>query len=154
MTEHLIRPIDAEDTRALRHAVLRPGQPFEATRYEEDAAPETAHFGCFRAGKLVGVASVYREPSPKAEDAQGWRLRGMATDPEVRGLGCGRALLNAVAGHAAGQGGDLLWCNARSTAAGFYLGAGFRQIGTDYDVPGLGPHYFMQKRLSGAETSA
>lgn len=148
MTEHLIRPIDAEDTRALRHAVLRPDQPFEATRYEEDAAPETTHFGCFRAGKLVGVASVYREPSPEDEDAQGWRLRGMATDPEVRGLGCGRALLEAVADHAAGRAGDVLWCNARSTAAGFYLGANFRQIGAEYDVPGLGPHYFMQRQLS------
>ncbi|MHA1568850.1 MAG: GNAT family N-acetyltransferase, partial [Alphaproteobacteria bacterium] len=85
MTEHRIRPIGAERARPLRQAVLRPDQPFDATRYDGDEAPDTAHFGCFIEDVLVGVASVYREPSPDSDDARAWRLRGMATAAEVRG---------------------------------------------------------------------
>ncbi|MHA1114368.1 MAG: GNAT family N-acetyltransferase [Alphaproteobacteria bacterium] len=147
MVDIRIRPIDAQTARPLRHAVLRPNQSLDSTQYPGDDAPETGHFGCFLKGVLVGIASVYREPSPDSDDARAWRLRGMATAAEVRGLGCGRALLDAIVGHAAGQGADLIWCNARTSAAGFYLGAGFEQVGEEYDLPGIGAHLFMHRRL-------
>ena len=83
-------------------------------------------------GVLAGLAA-----------GRGRRLRGMATLEEVRGTGAGSALLRTVRTNAVLSGADALWCNARTTAAGFYLAQGFRVLGPEYDIPGIGPHVFM-----------
>src|SRR5205085_64917 len=64
VNQPVVRPISAEDTRPLRHAVLRPGQSFEQTAYSRDDHPETLHLGAFRGGRLVAIASLYREARP------------------------------------------------------------------------------------------
>ncbi len=89
----------------------------------------------------MGIASLYREPRP--EQADGWRLRGMATVPEVRGQGFGIALLAACVDHVAVSGGGELWCNARRAAVGFYRRAGFDVVSDEFDIPGIGPHVVM-----------
>ena len=71
----------------------------------------------------------------------------MATDPAVRGSGAGRALLAAGLAGVATRGGDLVWCDARTTAAGFYERAGFTVVAGPYDKPGIGPHLGMLKDL-------
>ena len=52
----------------------------------------------------------------------------MATDPAVRGAGAGRALLVDGLDRVAARGGDLVWCDARVTAAGFYERIGFTVV--------------------------
>ena len=49
----------------------------------------------------------------------------MATDPRVRGLGAGRALVAEGLVRVAARGGDLVWCDARKAAVGFYERIGF-----------------------------
>jgi ribosomal protein S18 acetylase RimI-like enzyme len=137
-----IRPVTAEDIRPLRHSVLRPGQAFLETRYPGDDAG--VHFGAFDGDRLVGIASLYEEDRVDGP-AGGWRLRGMATDPEVRGAGFGAALLAHCLEHAAGAGGTELWCNARMAAVGFYRRAGFEVVSEEFDVPGIGPHVIMTR---------
>src|SRR5438105_3902398 len=117
-------PVTAEQTRPLRHLVLRPTQPVEATAYPGDHDPETRHLGAMDQGRLVGIASLYRE-SRAGGPAGAWRLRGMATAADARGLGVGRALLDACRDHVAAHGGGELWCNARRIARSFYAAAGF-----------------------------
>jgi predicted GNAT family N-acyltransferase len=137
----LIRRITAEEVRPLRHRVLRPGQAFEETRYPGDEAG--VHFGAFDGeGRLVGIASLYREDRAGGP-AGGWRLRGMATDPAVRGAGFGAAVLAASIDHVAGEGGTELWCNARLPAVGFYRRAGFDVVSDEFEVDGIGPHVVM-----------
>ena len=63
-TTFQIRRIDAADTRPLRHAILRPNQPFEATVYPLDDEPTSGHLGVFLGDRLVGVASVFNEAHP------------------------------------------------------------------------------------------
>lgn len=149
-----VRRIDAGETRPLRHAVLRPSETFDATVYAGDDDLATRHLGAFVDGRLVGVASLYREDRPDREggsdsDREGrgegahWRLRGMATAPEARGRGAGRALLDACVNHVAAKGGGLLWCNARTPAVGFYTAAGFRAVGDEFDIADIGPHVVM-----------
>jgi len=143
-----IRRIPARETRGLRHAILRPNQPPEMAVYPGDDDTDTLHLGAFLQGRLVGVASLYREPPPDALRATtAWRLRGMAVDPTLRGHGHGAALLKACMEHAAQQGGSQVWCNARMTASGFYRAQGFAQRGEPFDLPGIGPHHLMWRNL-------
>jgi ribosomal protein S18 acetylase RimI-like enzyme len=67
----------------------------------------------------------------------------MATDPAVRGSGAGRALVVEGLARVAARGGDLVWCDARVAAAGFYERMGFTVVTTEYDKPGIGPHLGM-----------
>lgn len=87
----------------------------------------------------MGIASLYRE----ARLGDGWRLRGMATEPDVRGAGFGTALLAACMEHVAASGGGELWCNARVPAVGFYQRAGFEVVSEAFDIAGIGPHVVM-----------
>ena len=43
----------------------------------------------------------------------------------------------------AARGGDLVWCDARVTAAGFYERMGFATVTAPYDKPPIGPHIGM-----------
>lgn len=140
-----IRPIAPRQTHPLRQAVLRPNQPPENLVYPADDAPDTLHLGAWQGEDLVGIASIYAEPLPDADESGWWRLRGMATHPEVRGSGIGRALLLACLAHVAERGDTGLWCNARTSACGFYLALGFEKIGDEFEIEGIGPHFVMKR---------
>lgn len=142
LTRPVTRAVTAEEIRPLRHRVLRPGQAFSETLYVGDGLVDTVHLAAFDGDRIVGTASLYREARPGGP-ASGWRLRGMATDPDVRGRGFGAAVLVASIAHVAAAGGGELWCNARMTAVGFYRRAGFEIVGDEFDVPGIGPHVVM-----------
>ena len=141
--------------RPLRQAVLRPHQPPEACVYPGDDLASTGHFAMSLEGEVVAVASVFRQApeaggpvrSVGADDPGAWRLRGMATTPQMRGHGHGSFLLQACLDHARANGGTRVWCNARSTAAGFYRRCGFLEDGPEFDLPGLGPHLVMVGEL-------
>ena len=45
------------------------------------------------------------------------------------------------------KGAKLLWFDARLIAVGFYKRLGFTIIGDQFEVPKVGPHYVMYKRL-------
>jgi len=143
-----IRRIPAAETRGLRHTVLRPNQPPQLAIYPGDDDADTLHLGLYIQGRLGGVASLYREPPPDAlRTTTAWRLRGMAVDTSLRGQGHGAALLRACLEHAVQQGGTLVWCNARTTASGFYRSLGFSLKGDTFELPGIGPHHCMQRTL-------
>jgi predicted GNAT family N-acyltransferase len=143
----LIRTITVEEARPLRAAVLRPGRPHAESVYPGDDAPETLHAGAFVESALAGVASVFRQPPPGERDEGAWRLRGMVVAPEAQGVGYGRALLERCVTHVASQGGTTLWCNARSTAAGFYRSLGFETCGEEFETPDGIPHFLMRLRV-------
>jgi predicted GNAT family N-acyltransferase len=142
----LIRRIEPEEVRPLRHRVLRPGQGVEETVYPGDELDDTVHLGAFDGDRLVGIASLYREDRAGGP-AGGWRLRGMATEPDVRGGGFGAELLADAAHHVRASGGDELWCNARASAVGFYRRAGFDVVSEEFEVPGIGPHVVMARAI-------
>lgn len=161
-----MRLLPAAATLELRQRVLRPHQSVNDVRFPNDEAVDSRHFGVFVHGCLVGIASLCRELEPlelqpKAErlhaerlhaerQARGdWRLRGMATLPEVRGQGYGKELVHACLRHARAEGGIRLWCNARVSALGFYEALGFVARGSEFAVPEAGPHVRMHFDLTG-----
>lgn len=142
-----LRKIDLRTVRQIRHQLLRPHQqPWEIV-FDGDDEADTLHIGAFRDEVLVGVASAMREPPPGDQDPHAWRLRGMATVPEVRGQGYGGALLERCLRHAVDRGGDLAWCTARVPAVGFYRRYAFESVGEVFEVPAVGPHVVMARRL-------
>jgi GNAT superfamily N-acetyltransferase len=145
-----VRAISAEDTRPLRHAVLRPGQSFEQTAYSRDDHPETLHLGAFDGERLVAIASLYREGRPNRPSRAAWRLRGMATDPQARGRGFATAVLDGSVDHVAREGGGELWCNARVSALGFYRGRDFEVEGDEFEIDGIGPHVVVTRTVKPA----
>jgi GNAT superfamily N-acetyltransferase len=141
------RPITAQEARTVRLPVLRAGMPPDSAILDHDDDPATHHFGAFDGDRLVGVATFFPEPCPVRPGPRGWRLRGMATLPDVQRRGAGRALVAEGVRVAAAAGSDLMWCNARTTARGFYELLGFVAIGDQIDLPPAGPHYLMIKDL-------
>jgi L-alanine-DL-glutamate epimerase-like enolase superfamily enzyme/predicted GNAT family N-acyltransferase len=144
-----VRAVPAADVWPIRHRVLRPGQPAELCSYPEDDRPGARHFAALHKGTTVGAASVYHEDPPAEfvvpglRQGRGWRLRGMATLDEVRGTGEGSALLRTALTHAVLAGAEVVWCNARTSVAGFYRRHGFHTLGEEFEMPGIGPHQFM-----------
>ena len=129
----------------LRSAVLRGGGP---AGMPGDDDPATVHLAARTAdGEVAGVVRLSPAPCPWREARAPWQLRGMATDPVARGTGVGRLLLDASLELVGARGGDLVWCDARTTAAGFYERAGFTVVAGPYDKPGIGPHLGMLVEL-------
>lgn len=147
VSDNEVRTITAAETRPLRHAVLRPGQSFEQTVYSRDDHPETVHLGGFDGSRLVAIASLYREARPHRSGRSAWRLRGMATEPDVRGRGFATSLLAESVAHVARSGGGELWCNARVAALGFYQRCGFEVDGDEFDIDGIGAHVVVTRMI-------
>ncbi len=138
-----VAEVAPEVTYALRGAVLRPNGGEITWAGDED--PATVHLAArTRDGRVVGVVRFSPAPCPwRPLAAAPWQLRGMATEAAVRGSGVGRALLEGGLARVADRGGDLVWCDARVTAAGFYERYGFAVVTEPFEKPGIGPHVGM-----------
>ena len=138
-----VAQVPAEVTYPLRGAVLRPDGGEITWAGDED--PATFHLAARTAdGGVVGVVRFSPAPCPWRPDAKApWQLRGMATDAAVRGTGAGRALLVDGLIRLRERGCDVVWCDARVTAAGFYERMGFTVVTEEFEKPSLGPHVGM-----------
>lgn len=140
-----VEAVPATVTFRLRQRVLRPHEQLKQLALPGDDDPDTCHLAALTAShEVVSTANVRREPplwDPDSED--GWRIRGMATNEELRGRGFGARLLDAVLVHVAARGGGLIWCHARVPAQRFYHRAGFVTRGEPWDDPDLGRHVVM-----------
>lgn len=112
-----------------------------------DSDEQTFHLGAFVESRLVSVASFYYEKNGYLEDPHQYRLRGMATHPDFRGQGLSRALLKTAFPLIKQNFCTLVWCNARLPALGFYEKLGFMQLGSTFDIPGIGPHVLVHKKV-------
>lgn len=140
------RQISAAETIDLRWEVLRPGYPRETATFAGDE--DAVHLGVYLDEHLAGVASLYDVPPPDGSATERcWQLRGMATSPRARGAGCGEALLLACENTARDAGCESLWCNARRIAVGFYEKHGWEVYSEEFDIPSVGPHFRMRRKL-------
>jgi GNAT superfamily N-acetyltransferase len=148
--EYTLTRVPVERTLELRKAVLRPyladDEPYVVA---DDHLPTTVAFGAITPDdRVIAVGRITPEPPPfDPGDAPSWRLRGMATSPASRNLGVGSALLDALIGHIADAGGGILWCNARTSALGFYERGGMRKWGEVWEDPDIGPHVVMWRNI-------
>ncbi len=140
-----IKQIKAKDTQDIRHRVLRPEQPESNAIYPNDDLEGTFHLGAFENDVLIGVASFYPEKSAVIMVADQYRIRGVAAERGMRLKGVGSALLATGETEIWNRGAEIIWCNARIVAVGFYEKHGYRRVGKSFVIPGIGEHYLMTK---------
>lgn len=145
MYTQLITP---EQTRPLRHLVLWPHiEKEEDCVIDIDYRDDAFHLGVFVDGELRCIGSFFSIQSPKISFEKQYRLRAMATHPEFHGKGLARELILHAVEILKEKQQDVLWCDARIKAVGFYERLGFSKIDDVYDVLKIGPHKFMWREL-------
>jgi GNAT superfamily N-acetyltransferase len=145
----------------LRWRVLRPGLPRESAIFHEDGHPLAFHMAAYAddahdgdahgdggGGEREPVACVtlFPEQMP-GRTAVAYRIRGMASAPEVRGRGYGAALLHAALEQTRQRGAELVWCTGRTSARGFWEKQGFTAVGEEFVLEPAGPHYLFAAKL-------
>lgn len=140
----MIRFIKVEDTLPLRSAVLQKGKALELCINPEDLKLDSFHLGLYDDENLLQcVLTVHKTNHPKLPH-EGYRLRGMATQPDARRKGYAKELLGAAIEHIKTQlHGDYLWCIAREIAYPFYLEMGFEFFSDEFEYKDAGKHKEM-----------
>ncbi|KAI8959350.1 GCN5-like N-acetyltransferase [Daldinia sp. FL1419] len=166
-----IRSISAEDTYALRQAVLWPNKPLSYVQLPDDLVGK--HFGAFVSNSNDGNdsdgANDYgedrcsgcnsRDSKQKIseqelvsiislfDDGSGAaRFRKFATAKLWQGKGVGSALLSYTIDAAAREGATSIWCDARQSALGFYQRFGMSGEGEVF-FKGEVPYLRMSRAL-------
>jgi phosphoribosylformimino-5-aminoimidazole carboxamide ribotide isomerase len=123
-----IEQIRPELTWHLRQQVLYPAQKLYEMELDEDN--EGIHFGAFTADKLVGIISLFQKD-------RSFQFRKLAVLPDFQKMGIGNMLLNRIEEYAGSENGSTIWCNARVSAIGFYLKAGYSHTGKLFSKNGF-----------------
>ena len=127
--------------------MLRPNLSKDTAIFAGDEDEQSFHLGGFIDSKLASVASFYFEKHPDLDEPYQYRLRGMATLDENQGQGLSSELLKMAFPIIKQNMCNLLWCNAREGAVGFYEKVGFKPIGEFFDIPTIGKHILMIKQI-------
>lgn len=134
--------VEVDQILDLRHRLLRAELPFEAARFDHDLDPATRHYGAFDADRLVCCLTLLESVW---QGRPAWQLRGMATETDRQGAGAGRLLVQfATAEVQAFEPDRIFWCNARTSAQGFYARLGWTVESDPFDIAHAGPHVKMQ----------
>lgn len=133
----IIEQITPSLTWRLRRDVLYPAQKMFEMEMEEDAGG--IHFGAFKDDKLAGIISLFQKETS-------FQFRKLAVDPAFQHMGVGSSLLKQITTHAKANGGTLVWCNARVSAIGFYVKAGYSGTGKTFSKNGF-DYEIMEKMI-------
>jgi len=143
----MIDYVATEETLDLRNRVLRNNAGLEKCVFPTDEKEGNFHLGRFVDDKIVSIATFFPEDYDE-RGSGGFRLRGMATDPEFSGMGMGADLIKFAINELRSANASYIWCHARSSAVGFYKKLGFEVISGEFEVPEIGPHFKMIKTIS------
>lgn len=145
--DYKVEFIDADLTIPLRQQVLKPHLSRDQCYMPEDFLTTTFHIGVLFGGELITVCTFMLESHEHLHAGFPYRLRGMATDSRYWDQGFGSIALQEGISHLRKLRCDLLWCNARQNAFGFYQKHGFNFYGPMFDIDRIGPHKVMYKHL-------
>jgi ribosomal protein S18 acetylase RimI-like enzyme len=141
------KPVTTGDILNLRHKVLRKGKPLSSAHFEGDDENSTFHFGCTLEDQIIGCVSLMKRPHIKFSIDNCYQLRGMAVDEGYRGLKIGKQLLDYAESNIEAENIKLIWCNVRTSAETFYAKSNYQKVGRVFDIPNVGPHVLMFKKL-------
>ena len=147
MPPFLVKEIKPKDCYFIRHQVLWQHKTFDDCGIDIDDQVGSFHLGAYKADKLICVASFFKQTQAKFSEKNQYRLRAMATLSSAQNTGAARALLNTAFKILKDKDQNLLWCDARIIATGFYEKLGFEKLGDRYSIPIIGLHYLMYKTL-------
>jgi GNAT superfamily N-acetyltransferase len=142
-----INKITAFETIIVRHPVLRTGKPIATCHFEGDDLPTTSHFGLYLEKQLVAIISSFKVQNKLFTEENQYQIRGMAVLEEFQKRGFGEQLLHYCENEIRIKKGELIWFNAREKAVGFYKKSGYEVIGGQFEIPDVGPHYVLFKKI-------
>lgn len=142
-----IQLCSAKDIIPIRHEVLRVGKPISSCHFDGDTNPETLHFVAYRENKKVGCVSFMFKSHPNISSRKSYQLRGMAVLKNSQNQSIGLHLLNYAENYLIQSEAELIWCNVRITAKGFYLKQNFESDGKTFTIPEVGTHVLMYKYI-------
>lgn len=141
--------ITAPETYKLRLEVLWPHlNSVDECGIEVDGCDGTFHVGAKKDGEVVAIGTFLIEHNKKFNNKNQYRLRAMASSPEVRGENFGKKVIDFAINKLKSEDVEILWCDARKVALGFYEKMGFEVIGDFYEVRNVGPHKLMYYRIN------
>ena len=145
-----ILPITAEDTYKLRQEVLWPNAPLHEVQLAVDSV--SIHLGAYAPEQddspedhtPIGVITIHlsnsedkstsAKPSSETLEAQ---FRKLAVAPQWQGRGIGSKLVEQAGVAASDAGASSLWCDARTSALGFYERLGMQTEGSSFMRKGV-----------------
>ena len=140
--------IASKETYPLRLKVLWPHKnSLNECGIDVDDLAGTFHVGAFKNDELVSIGTFLVQNNEKFKEKTQYRLRAMATSPKVRGENFGKKVIDFALDELKNRKVELLWCDAREVALGFYEKMGFTIVGDFYNVPLIGPHKLMYKKI-------
>jgi predicted GNAT family N-acyltransferase len=140
--------ISSKQTYPLRLAVLwQHKNSLNECGLEIDDLESTFHVGAYKNEELVSIGTFLLQNNEKFKELKQYRLRAMATSPKVRGENFGKKIIEFAINELQNRKVELLWCDAREVALGFYEKMGFITVGDFYNVPQIGPHKLMYKKI-------
>lgn len=140
--------ISSSETYSLRLEVLwQHKNSLEECKLDIDDMLTTFHVGVFKNNEIVAIGTFLQQQNEKFDAKNQYRLRAMATSPKVRGENFGKQVIDFALEELKNRKVDLLWCDARKVALGFYEKMGFNILGDFYEVPIIGKHKLMYKRI-------
>lgn len=140
--------ISSSETYSLRLEVLwQHKNSLEECKLDIDDMPTTFHVGVFKNNEIVAIGTFLQQQNEKFDAKNQYRLRAMATSSKVRGENFGKQVIDFALEELKNRKVDLLWCDARKVAFGFYEKMGFNILGDFYEIPIIGKHKLMYKRI-------
>lgn len=118
-----IRSVQVDEILDIRHKVLWPDKSPDFVKVPEDE--NALHFGMFYNHQLVSVISLF-------PDNEAIRFRKFATITAFQNRGLGSKLLEFVISYAKDHHCKKIWCDARSSALGFYEKFGFSKFSDSF----------------------
>jgi RimJ/RimL family protein N-acetyltransferase len=161
MEVRVLEPTDAKDYQLIRLEALQMNPEAFAASYEEEKdyqlehyekrfrSEDSAHFGAFDNGQLVGVVSLVKETKLKFKHRA--NIFAMYITPSARGLGIGRRLMIAAIENALNSEGiEQVYLSVVTTnkaGRNLYLNLGFEIYGRDYHAIKIGNRYFDEDHM-------
>lgn len=142
-----IKPIQHQETYNIRHVVLRPNRALETCYFDVDALENTFHFGLYYKAEQAGIISLFKNKNILFEAENHYQIRGMAVLEKFQKMNFGRKLVEHAEDFIKSTHTEILWFNARASAVDFYKKLGYHVIGEAFDIPDVGTHYLMWKKI-------
>ena len=143
----ILKKITASETYSVRLPVLRKGKSVESCQFDGDHLATTIHFGLYLNQELVGIVSLFQKSNPLFPEKKQFQIRGMAVLENQRKKDFGKKLLIHCEKECRNQDANLIWFNARTEAVGFYEKMGYQKTGTPFEIPDVGEHIIMLKKI-------
>tara|TARA_B100000767_G_scaffold264648_1_gene279767 strand:+ start:97 stop:534 length:438 start_codon:yes stop_codon:yes gene_type:complete len=142
-----IRKIAPKECYPIRQKVLWQHKNIDDCGIAIDDQKDAFHLGAYLNDELVCIGSFFKQNHAEFSAPRQYRLRAMATLPKAQHKGLAKILLEKSFNEFKLHNIDLLWCDARVVAKGFYSKLGFVTNGDSYEIPIIGTHYLMYKKI-------